>query len=199
MIDKRNSIILLAILIVGTTMSGCVAPEGEWKIDGTVTHADEESAQEIAIPIPTPAPAYTPARDVSSTPDIDSIEGVMYSDGTLELHIRCSLKVGNPECYLEDVTIQISGSNVDGDRIFNHPCSSYITDAIRDGDNSISEFGVLNSGDLVKIRISEIPSSVRECECAFLYMLIDGGEAASIEITLPDGFIQHDEFFDIYP
>lgn len=193
-----NKAIMILVIVISLVMSGCVTP----KVNESLTeqsYSDEESVPEMVPLIPTPVPTYTPLRDASSTPDIDSIEGVMYSDGTMELHIRCSLKVGDSECYLEGVTIQISGSDDEGNRVFNYQNSSFAVDAIRDIDNSISEFGVLNRGDLTKIRISEIYSSVRECELVFLYMLVDGGKVASIEIVLPDGFIHYDEFFDVYP
>ena len=57
---NQLTVIALIAITLSLTMSGCVAPDGTWEIDGTVKHADDE-----VVPSPTPEVIY-----VTQTPEI---------------------------------------------------------------------------------------------------------------------------------
>ena len=66
-VNMNKTIVMVLVMATSLAMSGCVAPEGEWKIDGTVKHSDEEST----IPVPT-----RPTEQENPKPYIDPCERV---------------------------------------------------------------------------------------------------------------------------
>ena len=60
-------LLISLVIAISLVMSGCVAPDGEWKFDGTVKHTDEESATPVTT---------RPTEQATAEPYIDSCRGV---------------------------------------------------------------------------------------------------------------------------
>jgi hypothetical protein len=88
---KQTTIIALIVITLSLTMTGCVAPTGEWEFDGTVKHVENETTSspystptpEVVYVTPTPEIIYV---TVTPTPDPDPF---ICNDGELRDRSVC--------------------------------------------------------------------------------------------------------------
>jgi hypothetical protein len=133
-------ILIISIICAVTMMSGCV----------------EEEIRIVYVEAPVTTPVTTPTYIepiLASHPlDIDSIEGIVYDSTSGEVIIRTSLEVGGASFQIENLRSCIGICDHNADRV--GVVEGHTIEVIRDEDNSIGDYGIVNRGDLFKVIIN---------------------------------------------